>query len=132
MDKGCSMNPQRRSDLDHSTLENDNGGRIANQSSPMKKLDVSLFPLLKTLGDKEENKEETRADQLALNKIKKPKLSDPLSFSLNNRGQYGLEIVQTLGESQTKAVIGGGPFLNAPVNMISLTWAEKGKEKATE
>ncbi|KAM1080113.1 hypothetical protein ACFX2B_014600 [Malus domestica] len=132
MDKGCSMNPQKRSDLEHSTPENDNVGRAANQTSLMKEPVVSLFPLLKKEWDKEKNKEDTRASQLALNEIKKPKLSDPLSFSLNNRGQYRLEIVQTLGESQTNAVTGADPFLQALVNMINLTWAEKRKEKATK
>ncbi|KAM2165043.1 hypothetical protein ACFX1R_039237 [Malus domestica] len=104
----------------------------ANQTSTTKEPVVSLFPLIKEEGDKEKNKEETGASQLALNKINKPKLSDPLSCSLNNRGQCGLEIVQTLGESQTNAVIGANPYLQAPVNIINLTWAEKGKEKATE
>ncbi|KAM2903570.1 hypothetical protein COP2_003376 [Malus domestica] len=61
MDKGCSMNPQRKSDLEHSAPENDNVGRTTNHTSPTKEPVVSLSPLLTEEGDKEKSKEETRA-----------------------------------------------------------------------
>ena len=61
---------------------------------------------------------------------KKPKLPNALLFSLDDSGQCGPKIKQLLEESQADIMVNASPFIHAPVNMINLTWEEKGKGKA--
>ena len=86
---------------------------------PVKEVNSMKRPIL-PLSKKEENKEEARICQWLL---KEPELQNHLST--NNGGQCEPEML--LRNSQTNAAFS----LKVPLNMINLTWAEKGKWKAT-
>ena len=90
---------------------------------------IPLFPMIKEKKGEAKNMEESEASQPLLKKD--PGLHDPLLFSLDNRGQCGLKNKQLLEESQADITNNASPFIQAPVNMINLTWAEKGKGRAT-
>ncbi|KAM2507671.1 hypothetical protein ACFX1W_029966 [Malus domestica] len=100
-------------------------------TSPVEEPVISLFPLLEEKKGTEKNKEEFESSRPVLKTIKEPELPDPVLSLLNNKGQCGSEIKWLLKELQANVMVNANSFLQAPINMINLTWKEKGKEKAT-
>ncbi|KAM2409913.1 hypothetical protein ACFX1X_028762 [Malus domestica] len=124
---------QRKLDLEYLTPENDHAKETMREASLVEELVIPLFPLLEKKRSEEENKEESENNQPVLKTIKEPELADPVLFLLDNREQCGSEIKQLLKEPQANVTIDANSLLQALVNMINLTCAEKekGKGKAT-
>ena len=82
----------------------------------------SVLPLFKTMKERE-NEEKPGANQLLLER--EPKLPDPLL--VDSKGQCEPKTKWSLKELQASST----HFRQVLVNMINLTWADKGKGKAT-
>ncbi|KAB2618151.1 receptor-like protein 12 [Pyrus ussuriensis x Pyrus communis] len=104
----CSLtgNMQKSLDLEYSTPENDCVREMMRETSLVEEPVIPLFPLLEEKRNKGKSKEESY-------------------------GQCGPKIKLLLEEPQVDTMINTDPFLPIPLNMINLTWAEKGKGKAT-
>ncbi|KAB2626103.1 receptor-like protein 12 [Pyrus ussuriensis x Pyrus communis] len=99
------------------------------EANPVEEPVIPLFLLLEEKMSKEKNKKESRNSQPVLKTIKEPELPDLVL--LDSRRQCGSEIKRLPKEPQANVTIDADSFLQTPINMINLTWAEKGKKKAT-
>ncbi|KAB2634111.1 receptor-like protein 12 [Pyrus ussuriensis x Pyrus communis] len=102
---------QRRLDLEYSTLENRTREMMRDVSAVME-LVILLFPILKENGNKGKSKEKSRTNR-------------PLDWikDLIVKGKLLLE------KPKANMMIDTDPFPEVSINMINLTWAEKGKDR---
>ncbi|KAB2627100.1 receptor-like protein 12 [Pyrus ussuriensis x Pyrus communis] len=108
INKLCSLigNLQRRLDLEYSTPENDRVRGMMREASPVEEPMIPLFPFLEEKRNKGKNKEESPGVVRVRNKAIIKRTHDNTMIDIDN-------------------------FRQTPINMINLTWAEKGNGKAT-